>query len=1119
MTIKKFVYTGLLIGLLILPSTIYAQSMREVKPLVKNEPVTIIDYGDEINYNTHIPFNGELNSVENAARLNELNNAVFEVTYEGFTSASRAAFQYAVDIWSTLLTSDVPIRIHARMENLGAGVLGQTSVTSYYANFDNAQKMNSYYAVCLAEKIAGKHLNDTSDYDIAMQFNTDFPWYFGLDGNTPSNNFDFVSVILHEIAHGLGFIDGTNVYDGLGYYYPMAYDRYIETLPGDNLVDNYASGTTDLMDQLTGGELYFHSFSFPAISERPKLYAPHPWDPGSSIAHLDENTYPAGNANSLMSPRFGYSESIHHPGLSLKMFQDMGWYAMNFNFQKFMDSEDSIADRTLTAVITGDYNALPDKINLHYTYSDFSSEVVETMVATGNPNEYEAIIPATGSEELVKYYIDLDTDAGKIFTSPGEAPQYFWEFTMARDTINPEIEHDSIALVYLDDNSIPIDVLVSDNIGIGNLTMTYRINGGATKSVIIPLKEAEEDGWYTAEHYLDWDISSLGLSRGDLIEYRFETQDIASVVNTASLPEEGYYQVETEKLNDAVSLYENDFNSSTDDFVGTGFSISLVSGFDNNAIHSDHPYKIEDGQYSDDTLVNSYMLKTPIILSDKDASLVFDEVALIEPGGNGTEYGDADFWDYVIVEGAKHHAGPWLPLKNGYDSREHQVWLDQWESGQDSNGNSSAEGNSSLFVNTEINMISNGNFVAGDTILVRFKLYADQLAHGWGWTIDNLKIQKDEKPPVVTQITPDYLMVGDTELTLKSKVIDNVELDSVVYEVDYNGQTQIISFPGTANLFTLDLGFTPAITETDLLKYRIIAVDKAPDPNTIIYPLTGFFEIPVAQFGEAKSMYVNDFNSASDDFIGQNFMITQPDKFNNPALVTTNPYPLSPFESSEFSYLFKYPIILGQSRAMVTYDEIVLIEPDVDKVSFEASKDNGQTWIPVFDPYDATAYKPWKNIFIANYDENGTSQGVAEPFLVQNRIFDILDNPEFSAGEEVLVRFKVSVDDKINGWGWYIDNLEIQSPSTAIEEATLIEFEVYPNPSQTGIVAVKGRVSGQNSKILVTNLLGKLIYEEELTTIGNEIHTILHLNHLKKGVYLVSLLTESGVSTKRIIFE
>jgi hypothetical protein len=38
-------------------------------------------------------------------------------------------------------------------------------------------------------------------------------------------------------------------------------------------------------------------------------------------------------------------------------------------------------------------------------------------------------------------------------------------------------------------------------------------------------------------------------------------------------------------------------------------------------------------------------------------------------------------------------------------------------------------------------MLEKENFVDGDEVLIRFRLFADQAAHGWGWAIDNLSIQ------------------------------------------------------------------------------------------------------------------------------------------------------------------------------------------------------------------------------------------------------------------------------------------------------------------------------------------------------------------------------------------
>jgi hypothetical protein len=55
--------------------------------------------------------------------------------------------------------------------------------------------------------------------------------------------------------------------------------------------------------------------------------------------------------------------------------------------------------------------------------------------------------------------------------------------------------------------------------------------------------------------------------------------------------------------------------------------------------------------------------------------------------------------------------------------------------------NSVAMGDPTLYRERLINMVENGTFADGDEVLIRFRLFADQLAHGWGWAIDNLFIQ------------------------------------------------------------------------------------------------------------------------------------------------------------------------------------------------------------------------------------------------------------------------------------------------------------------------------------------------------------------------------------------
>jgi hypothetical protein len=126
------------------------------------------------------------------------------------------------------------------------------------------------------------------------------------------------------------------------------------------------------------------------------------------------------------------------------------------------------------------------------------------------------------------------------------------------------------------------------------------------------------------------------------------------------------------------------------------------------------------------------LLKAPIIVKASDAFFRFDEIVIIEPGDPGSTFGDVEFWDYVILEGTSDGVN-WLPLCDGYDSRTDPAWLDVY--------NTSGSVDESLYRGRSIDMLQ--TFSPGDTILIRFRLFADEYFTGWGWAIDNLEIQQN----------------------------------------------------------------------------------------------------------------------------------------------------------------------------------------------------------------------------------------------------------------------------------------------------------------------------------------------------------------------------------------
>src|SRR5262249_33132931 len=136
------------------------------------------------------------------------------------------AFKYAAAIWSAALNPRAPVRIEASFVPLSCtatmGVLGVAGPTVAWADA-SFPLSNVWYPGALANQFAGQDLDPITP-PVQAQFNssvgsstclTGDSWYYGLDGNPlSSNQFDLVTVVLHELAHGLGFVTLTDTQTG-----------------------------------------------------------------------------------------------------------------------------------------------------------------------------------------------------------------------------------------------------------------------------------------------------------------------------------------------------------------------------------------------------------------------------------------------------------------------------------------------------------------------------------------------------------------------------------------------------------------------------------------------------------------------------------------------------------------------------------------------------------------------------------------------------------------------------------------------------------------------------------------------------------------------------------------
>lgn len=265
----------------------------------------------------------------------------FIVNYTGFSTEAMTAFQHAVDIWSRYITTTVPITIEASFDPLGSGILGSAGPTYINLNFTNAPFSDTWYPIGLVDQFTRQ---DEVGVDISASFSSNFSnWYFGLDGCPGSGEYDFVTVVMHEIAHGLGFFANadafyypfapyTGLYGCYGFefnstYYPIVFERFLQNGSGIKVTDFDPDFCwRELYNMFTGDDLFLNSPSMNScLGSTAKMYAPFFFSRGSSISHFDEYSYPDGSLQALMTPFVSAGEAVHQPGCTLALLTDMGY--------------------------------------------------------------------------------------------------------------------------------------------------------------------------------------------------------------------------------------------------------------------------------------------------------------------------------------------------------------------------------------------------------------------------------------------------------------------------------------------------------------------------------------------------------------------------------------------------------------------------------------------------------------------------------------------------------------------------------------------------------------------------------------------------------------------------
>ena len=267
----------------------------------------------------------------------------FNVTYtdprgSGFNdlvegAARRAAFEAALASWSKAIEAPQTIRVNASMYEMDDGdddpsttLLAIGSPSEFWVH-DNKTLVPS----ALALQLNGFRFANAGDVDIAIDVNDQAPWDYSVNSTAFSDRVSLVYTVMHELAHGLGFIDSFDSETGLPANDPLpfVFDEFVNR--GSARRNPVISHTPDAMlGDITSKDLFFNGPIATVVSRLAgrsapmlKLYAPDPYAMGSSISHFDQDTYEA-SGTVLMTP-FLVGSGNKIDSQTLAVMKDLGY--------------------------------------------------------------------------------------------------------------------------------------------------------------------------------------------------------------------------------------------------------------------------------------------------------------------------------------------------------------------------------------------------------------------------------------------------------------------------------------------------------------------------------------------------------------------------------------------------------------------------------------------------------------------------------------------------------------------------------------------------------------------------------------------------------------------------
>ena len=212
------------------------------------------------------------------------------------------ALQYAADRLASYIVVSQPVTLTFDVVGYDAPDDGTLASTGS----DLIGVGSGYFYTVVQNKLIEGVDSNGSEVDGVMDVNFGNAWSYG--DTVGSDEYDFVSTMMHEILHAYGFL---SYIDDVGYNdgrrWPV-FDSAVSDQNGTSVINDRYRFINAFNPNLTGrnGGLYFSGTNaVAAYGGLVPIYTPDPWESGSSGSHVDDYTF-TGSDTMLMN---AYSDS------------------------------------------------------------------------------------------------------------------------------------------------------------------------------------------------------------------------------------------------------------------------------------------------------------------------------------------------------------------------------------------------------------------------------------------------------------------------------------------------------------------------------------------------------------------------------------------------------------------------------------------------------------------------------------------------------------------------------------------------------------------------------------------------------------------------------------------